>query len=638
MVVAVVTWLTICNCLNNFKLCTSLILSVPLLLNLSSACDQFSAEIFKVEDSGPRSIPVLCNSTVSANSFLSEKAASSFCSTVWNACQNVSILKSPFASLLQGTTRVETNTTISKLNELWHSESNFCHVYGGSLDSGLACFDGEKVILNKGETQFPPRGLCLEKIGNGSYLNMVAHPDGSDRAFFSNQAGKIWLVTIPEQGLGGTLGLDESSPFIDLTDEVHFDNSFGMMGLAFHPNFARNGRFFASFNCDKVKTPGCSGRCSCNSDVNCDPLKLGSSGSVQPCRYYKVIAEFTANGTASEISMATKAKPSEVRRIFSLGLPVAFNNGGQILFGPADGYLYVMLGDGGIEEDPYNFSQNKKSLLGKILRLDINNIPSETGTVDLWGNYSVPQDNPFSEDKELQPEIWARGLRNPWRCSFDSQRPLYFICADAGQDEYEEVDIITKGGNYGWNVYEGPFLFNSSHSSNSMNLIFPILGYKHSDINNNVSASICGGYFYRSITDPCLYGSYLYGDLYGSAIWAAVESPTNSGNFTTTFLPFSCAHDSPIQCNSVPESSLPDLHYIYSFGQDNRKDIYVLANNGVYRVVQPRRCNYTCPNEIVTAVSSQLSSSSSRRNHFTYPNCKLILFLSSLLHVLGTIL
>ncbi|KAK4842244.1 hypothetical protein QYF36_018325 [Acer negundo] len=519
------------------------------------------------------------------------------------------------------------------------TETNFCNTYGGSK-----CFDGEKVVLNKCDTRFPSRGLCLEKIGNGSYLNMVAHPDGSDRAFFANQAGKIWLATIPEQGLGGTLGLDESSPFMDLTDQVHFHNSFGLMGLAFHPNFTRNGRFFASFNCDRIKTPGCSGKCSCNSDVNCDPLKLAasssSSGSVQPCRYYKLIAEFTANVTASDISMATRAKPSEVRRIFSLGLPIAFNHGGQILFGPADGYLYAMLGDGGIEEDIYNFSQNKKSLLGKILRLDIDNMPIESGIVDQWGSYSIPQDNPFSEDNELQPEIWARGLRNPWRCSFDSQRPLYFICADAGQDEYEEVDIITKGGNYGWNVYEGPFLFNSSHSSAiSTDLIFPVLGYKHSDVNNNVSASICGGYFYRSMTDPCLYGSYLYGDLYGSAIWSAVENPTNSGNFTTTLLPFSCAHDSPIQCKYVPESSLPDLRYIYSFGEDNRKEIYVLANNGVYRVVRPSRCNYTCPKEIVTVVSSQISSSSSCRfNHFSYSNGELMLLLSSLLHVLGTIL
>ncbi|KAK0572899.1 hypothetical protein LWI29_000163 [Acer saccharum] len=191
--------------------------------------------------------------------------------------------------------------------------------------------------------------------------------------------------------------------------------------------------------------------------------------------------------------------------------------------------------------------------------------------------------------------------------TFRSHTLSYLRANSILQDEYEEVDIITKGGNYGWNVYEGPFLFNSSHSSAiSMDLIFPVLGYKHSDVNNNVSASICGGYLYRSMTDPCLYGS--------------------------------CAHDSPIQCKFVPESSLPDLRYIYSFGEDNRKEIYVLANNGVYRVVRPSRCNYTCPKEIVKVVSSQISSSSSRRNHFTYPNGELMLLLSSLLHVLGTIL
>lgn len=131
---------------------------------------------------------------------------------------------------------------------------------------------------------------------------MVSHPDGSNRAFFSSQAGKIWLATIPEQRSGGTLEFDESSPFVDLTDQVHLDTQFGMMGMAFHPNFAKNGRFFASFNCDKVKWPGCSGRCTCNSDVNCDPSKLGTDNGVRPCQYQTVVAEYTVNGSASDPS------------------------------------------------------------------------------------------------------------------------------------------------------------------------------------------------------------------------------------------------------------------------------------------------------------------------------------------------
>ena len=264
-------------------------------------CDQFSAQLFKVE-SGPREVPVLCSSTLLVNSSQSNRAASSFCSTVWDACQNVSILSSPFASLLQGSNVEPADSGSSKLNQLVQSKSVFCDAFGGSSYDDSICFDGEQVSLEKSETLVLPKGLCLEKIGNGSYLNMVAHPDGSNRAFFSNQAGKIWLATIPEQSSGGTLGLDVSRPFIDLTDRVFFDSSFGLMGMAFHPNFAHNGRFFASFNCDKIRTPGCSGRCACNTDANCDPSKLSSSNAAPPCRYHKVIAEFTANGTISKPS------------------------------------------------------------------------------------------------------------------------------------------------------------------------------------------------------------------------------------------------------------------------------------------------------------------------------------------------
>lgn len=134
---------------------------------------------------------------------------------------------------------------------------------------------------------------------------MASHPDGTNRAFFSEQSGKVWLANIPEQDSGEILRLeDESSPFVDLTGEVYYDgNSFGLMGMAFHPNFAQNGRFFASFICDKVKTPGCSGKCSCNEEVNCYPWQLSSSGASQPCRFQKVIVEFSANETTSEPSL-----------------------------------------------------------------------------------------------------------------------------------------------------------------------------------------------------------------------------------------------------------------------------------------------------------------------------------------------
>lgn len=246
-------------------------------------------------------MPVLCNSTVAANSSQSNQGDDNFCSDLWDTCQNVSITNSPFSPrLVQSDIQVTSNAT--KLTDDWQSKTDFCNAFGAGSSDDSVCFGGEPVTLNNSGTPSPPSGLCLEKIGNGSYLNMVAHPDGSNRAFFSNQEGKIWLATIPEEGSGGTLGFDESSPFVDLTDEVHLDTQFGMMGMAFHPNFAQNGRFFASFNCDKAKWPGCTGRCSCNSDVNCDPSKLAPDNGAQPCQYQTVIAEYTANGTASQPS------------------------------------------------------------------------------------------------------------------------------------------------------------------------------------------------------------------------------------------------------------------------------------------------------------------------------------------------
>ncbi|EEF52098.1 HIPL1 protein isoform X1 [Ricinus communis] len=626
--------------------CASLLKSI-----LCARCDPFSGELFII-NSVQRPVPVLCNSTASANSSQSGQTVNDFCSKVWDTCENVSISNSPFAPSLKGQAGLPVNSSITTLTDLWQSKTDFCKAFGGESSDGSVCYNGEPVTLNDTETPNPPHGLCLEKIGNGSYLNMVAHPDGSNRAFFSSQPGKIWLATIPEEGSGGTLEIDESSPFIDLTDEVYFSSAFGMMGMAFHPNFAQNGRFFASFNCDKVRWPGCVGRCSCNSDVNCDPSKLPPDNGAQPCQYHTVIAEYSANGTADGGSLATTAKPFEVRRIFTMGLPFTSHHGGQILFGPTDGYLYFMMGDGGgpgDSGDPYNFCQNKKSLLGKIMRLDVDNIPSaeEISTLGRWGNYSTPKDNPFSEDKDLLPEIWALGLRNPWRCSFDSERPSYFMCADVGQDVYEEVDIITKGGNYGWRVYEGPYRYNPKSSPggntppNSISPIFPVMGYNHSEVNKNEgSASITGGYFYRSKTDPCMYGRYLYADLYASGLWAGTETPEGSGNFTSNRIPFSCAKDSPVQCTSVAGSSLPSLGYIFSFGEDNRRDVFLLASSGVYRVVRPSRCNYTCSKENETAVGSP-SPTTSPPSHAGQLHCPystiLVLFSSLLLLLLGVI-
>ncbi|KAJ1294090.1 hypothetical protein BS78_01G119900 [Paspalum vaginatum] len=571
---------------------------------LCAECSPFSAELFN-SSTKIQMLPFLCNYASSASSAQSKDSTQDYCRLVWESCKNVTMLNSPFQPPLQGSARLP--SSLSKLTDVWQSENDFCTSFGGSSGSQSLCFNGNTVLFNTTEPSPTPKGVCLERIGNGSYLNMAPHPDGSNRVFLTSQAGKIWLATIPEQGSGSTLEYDEENPFLDLTDEVYLDSQFGLMGIAFHPKFATNGRFFVSYNCDRTQSPSCAGRCSCNSDANCDPSNLGPDNGALPCQYQVVVSEYSAKiSSSSNVSMATSANPSEVRRIFTMGLPYTAHHGGQILFGPTDGYLYLMMGDGGNKGDPFNFSQNKKSLLGKIMRLDIDGTQSQSNTINqsLWGNYSIPKDNPFADDSDLQPEIWALGFANPWRCSFDSERPSYFYCGDVGQDTYEEVDLITKGGNYGWRVYEGPYIFHPESSPggntslDSINAIFPVMGYNHSTVNKDIgSASITGGYVYRGSTDPCLYGRYLYTDLYSSLMWTGTETPEGSGNYTSAVIPLSCSKSSPIACESTAGSTDPLLGYIFSFGEDSRRDIFVLASKGVYRVVRPSLCGYACPAE-----------------------------------------
>eukprot|EP01018_Ginkgo_biloba_P011032 Gb_30857 [translate_table: standard] len=577
---------------------------------LCAKCDQFAADLFQIQHQDQRSVPALCNSTLPANSSMPNGTGQGYCSQVWDACQNMSMLNSPFApSLVGAASGAPANATQTKLTELWQSKNDFCMAFGGTVTDGESCFDGIPFVPNVTQDEPPIHGVCLERIGDEAYLNMVPHPDGSNRVFLSSQAGQVWLATLPDGNSVRQLELNKSSPFIDLTDQVFIDAAFGLMGLAFHPDFEKNGRFFASFNCDKTKGSNCLGRCACNADVGCDPSQLGTDTGAMPCQYHTVIAEYTVNDTSTSPSKAKSAKPTEVRRIFTMGLPYSSHHGGQIIFGPTDKYLYFMMGDGGSSGDPFNFAQNKKSLLGKIMRIDVDNIPSvdKIDELGLWGNYSIPSDNPYAQDKDLQPEIWALGLRNPWRCSFDSLKPAYFFCADVGQEVYEEVDLVTKGGNYGWRVYEGQKLYvpqmspGGNTNASSIQPIFPVMGYSHESVNSQEkSASITGGYLSRSNQDPCLYGRYLYADLYAADMWAGIENPIGSGNFSSTKVTFNCSAKSPIPCAYAAQNPYPTMNYIFSFGEDNGKNLYLLTNTGVYKVVHPSDCNYVCKKELLT--------------------------------------
>jgi len=265
-------------------------------------CSPYSADLF---DAGPkiRTIPFLCNSTSSATSVQSKETTQDqdYCKHVWETCKDVKITNSPFQPPLQGSAPPPTSSP-SKLTDAWQSESDFCTSFGGAPNDQSVCFSGDTVSFNATQPSPSPKGICLERIGDGSYLNMAPHPDGSNRVFLGSQAGKIWLATVPDQGSGGTLQFEEASPFVDLTDQVHFDSAFGLMGMAFHPDFATNGRFFASYNCDRTKSPSCTGRCSCNSDVGCDPTKLGTDSGAQPCQYQVVISEYSAKGSSANVS------------------------------------------------------------------------------------------------------------------------------------------------------------------------------------------------------------------------------------------------------------------------------------------------------------------------------------------------
>ncbi|KAJ7522341.1 hypothetical protein O6H91_18G007300 [Diphasiastrum complanatum] len=597
---------------------------------LCAQCDPFAAALYGSREQ--QSSPTLCNrdQTSPFNTSSNQEPMHGYCSKIWEVCNNTVITNSPFSPYsLVGIPPSPSSSHFSTalregetLTDLWQSEKDFCAAFTtpiGAPPSSNFCFNGGPYEFPAAEKPSPPpQGLCLEKVESGSYISLIPHPDGSNRAFLASQSGKVWLATLPEEGSGNPIRLNISSPYLDISDRVVDGGEFGFLAMAFHPNFSSNGRLFVSYNCDKTKWADCAGRCSCNAEVGCDVSQLGNGANSIPCQYSSIISELSANGTLASVSPAEAVSINgrEVRRIFTLGLPYTTHHAGQILFGPTDNYLYYMLGDGGSNGDPFNFAQKKKSLLGKILRLDIDNLPTtkEVNDFGFWGNYTVPDSNPFTKDNQSRPEIWALGFRNPWRCSFDSLLPSYFFCADVGQETYEEVNLVTKGGNYGWRIFEGPYLFNASFSPggttnlSSVNVIFPILGYPHKAINPVEGASaVIGGYVSRSMQDACIYGRYMYADLYGSSIWAAIEFPLYSGNFTSTKINFTCSSTSPLPCDFVGNSTLPNFQYILSWAQDNNENLYILSYNGVFKVVGPSKCNFACGAK-VTPVSPVIAS------------------------------
>jgi glucose/arabinose dehydrogenase len=298
-----------------------------------------------------------------------------------------------------------------------------------------------------------------------------------------------------------------AAPYLDLRDRVTAaENEEGLLGLAFDPDFKRNRAFYVNYTAPH-------------------PLRT-------------VISRF------HEVNGKGDARTEEV--LLTFRQPYENHNGGCLQFGP-DGYLYVGTGDGGSGGDPQHNGQNRKVLLGKMLRLDVRRP----------GRYAIPPDNPYAGNRNgWRPEIWAYGLRNPWRYSFDAQTGLLY-CADVGQNRVEEVDIIKRGGNYGWSVMEGSECFQAA-SCNQKGLELPIAEYHH-----DAGQSITGGYVYRGPGVPGLQGAYVYADFVSGKVWQLRYA------------------GGKVQARGL----LLESHLnISSFGQGSDRELYATAFDGhVYR-------------------------------------------------------
>jgi glucose/arabinose dehydrogenase len=329
----------------------------------------------------------------------------------------------------------------------------------------------------------------------------LAHAgDGSGRLFVLEKAGRIRVVQD---------GVLLAAPWLDITDRVGSAASEqGLLGLAFHPRYAENGLFFVNYTDRQGDT---------------------------------VVARFSM-AAGQDAGGLPVADPGSEMLVLKLDQPAGNHNGGHLAFGP-DGYLYIGTGDGGGAGDQYNNGQNGATLLGAMLRLD----------VDGGEPYAIPADNPFTGDPDVRDEIWALGLRNPWRYSFDRLTGDLYI-ADVGQNVYEEVNLQPAaragGQNYGWPTMEAGHCFPADRECDRDGLALPLLEYDHSQ-----GCSITGGYVYRGAQFPDLWGAYLFGDYCSGRIWGVAAQPGGE----------------PL----VVELAQADIR-LSSFGEDEGGELYIL--------------------------------------------------------------
>jgi glucose/arabinose dehydrogenase len=408
-------------------------------------------------------------------------------------------------------------------------------------------------------------GVCLPSpaAATKAVLNLKTFADGfvsptslislpqSEKILVADQVGVIYILDKD--------GKRAAQPFLDvrprltkLNDQA-FDER-GLLGLALHPKFSENKKFFVVYSAPR--------RASAPAEWD----------------HTMRLSQFTASADGAS------AKDDSEKVLLEIDKPYFNHNGGMIAFGP-DGYLYFATGDGGNANDqdeknkpkgrpPEGNAQNLQTLLGKILRIDI----------DKGSPYAVPQDNPFV-GKNARPEIWAYGLRNPWRVSFDRGGSHELFAGDVGQDSFEEINIIVKGGNYGWNIKEGFHCFSPAtptkapgdcpdHGANGDKLIDPILEYKnmkaHPKPTDGLGISVTGGYVYRGKALPQLQGKYIFAD------WSRYWIKADAVLFAATK-----GSDNKWTWDRIGSASHPQgfNFYVVGFGEDAAGELYLLTND-----------------------------------------------------------
>lgn len=336
-------------------------------------------------------------------------------------------------------------------------------------------------------------------------VHLVPAP-GSGDLFVVEQAGVIRRMT---------RGADRHAVFLDIRDRVEAGGEKGLLGLAFHPDFPRNRRLFVNYT-------------------------TKADGGLRTR-----VSEFTAAPGLGA------ADPASEQILVAFDQPYGNHNGGLVVFGP-DGFLYIGTGDGGAANDPHNNGQRLDTLLGKLLRIDVDRRAPDRA-------YTIPDDNPFVERADARPEIFAYGLRNPWRFSFDRADGTIW-CGDVGQNAREEICIVRKGENHGWRIMEG-FLCTPKVNRNceTNGLAMPVVDYPRDE-----GVSVTGGYVYRGTRFPALDGVFLYGDFATGHYWGLRHG---AGRVT--------AH------RKLVSRGPP----VASFGEDVDGELYVVGYDGVIYAV-----------------------------------------------------